>query len=151
MFGPLKAAYRDQVERFCRGGVNTIGKQHFTYLYSSAREKTLTKKIILAGWRGKLDISILTESSQICRSPHIELTDVKADNVREESCPQYEPLRTPLTPKSPEALTLLLNMIKKVSDDETSRQYKWRLQQKVNNAAQIFLAKNALLEDRNRF
>lgn len=55
VFGPLKAAYRDQVERFCRGA-NTVGKQHFTYLYSPARERTLTKKNILAGWRGKLNI-----------------------------------------------------------------------------------------------
>ena len=53
VFGPLKAAYRDQVERFCQGGVNTVGKQHFTYLYSPAREKALTKKNILAGWKGK--------------------------------------------------------------------------------------------------
>lgn len=53
VFGPLKAAYRDQVERFCQGGVNSVGKQHFTYLYSPAREKALTKKNILAGWRGK--------------------------------------------------------------------------------------------------
>lgn len=42
-------------------------------------------------------------------------------------------------------------MIKQVPDDEMSRQHKQRLQQKVNNAAQLFLAKNALLEDRNRF
>ena len=53
VFGPLKAANRDQVERFCQGGVNTLGKQHFTYLYSPAREKAFSKKNILAGWRGK--------------------------------------------------------------------------------------------------
>ncbi|KAL2047833.1 hypothetical protein ABVK25_011288 [Lepraria finkii] len=41
-------------------------------------------------------------------------------------------------------------MIKQVSDDETSRQHKQRLQKKVKNAAQIFLAKNALFKDRNR-
>jgi len=42
-------------------------------------------------------------------------------------------------------------MIKQVPDDEMSRQRKQGLQQKVNNAAQVFLAKNALLEDQNRF
>ncbi|KAF2786345.1 hypothetical protein K505DRAFT_412019 [Melanomma pulvis-pyrius CBS 109.77] len=47
-FGPLKAAYRDQVERMERGRVGTIGKQHFTYLYSPARERALTKRNILA-------------------------------------------------------------------------------------------------------
>src|SRR5271170_968547 len=38
VFAPLKASSRDQVERLERGGVGTIGKQHFTYLYSPARE-----------------------------------------------------------------------------------------------------------------
>ena len=52
VFSPLKTAYREQVERMERGGVNTIGKQHFTYLYSPARERAMTKRNILAGWRG---------------------------------------------------------------------------------------------------
>ena len=82
--------------------------------------------------------------------PPIE-ADSKADDVREEYYPQYEALRMPITPASPGALTRLLNIIKQVPDDEISRQHKQRLQQKVSNAAQLFLAKNALLEDRNRF
>lgn len=49
VFAPLKAAYCDQVERLERGGIGTIGKQHFTYLYSPARERALTKRNILAG------------------------------------------------------------------------------------------------------
>jgi hypothetical protein len=32
VFSPLKTAYRDQVDRLERGGVGTIGKQHFAYL-----------------------------------------------------------------------------------------------------------------------
>ena len=50
VFGPLKTAYRDQVERFYRGGANTVGKEHFTSLYSPAREKALTRRNITAGW-----------------------------------------------------------------------------------------------------
>ncbi|KAK2668016.1 DDE superfamily endonuclease domain [Fusarium oxysporum f. sp. vasinfectum] len=50
VFAPLKAAYRDLAEQLERGGVNTIGKGHFTSLYSPAREKAFTKKNILAGW-----------------------------------------------------------------------------------------------------
>jgi hypothetical protein len=42
--------YRDQVERLERGGVNTIGKQHFTSLYKPARERALTLKNIKAGF-----------------------------------------------------------------------------------------------------
>src|SRR5439155_22874582 len=50
VFGPLKAAYRDQVERLERGCVGTIGKEHFTYLYSPARNQALTSRNIRAGW-----------------------------------------------------------------------------------------------------
>jgi DDE superfamily endonuclease len=50
VFGLLKAAYRDEVERLYRGGANTVGKQHFTSLYSPAREKALTPRNIKAGW-----------------------------------------------------------------------------------------------------
>jgi len=32
VFGPPKAAYRDQVERLYRGGANTVSKEHFTSL-----------------------------------------------------------------------------------------------------------------------
>ncbi|OCL04245.1 hypothetical protein AOQ84DRAFT_380786 [Glonium stellatum] len=41
-------------------------------------------------------------------------------------------------------------MIKHVPSDEASSQRKKRLQQKVSNAAQTFLAKNALLRDQNK-
>ncbi|KAF4943763.1 hypothetical protein FGADI_13185 [Fusarium gaditjirri] len=51
VFAPLQAAYRDLAEQLERGGVNTIGKGHFTSLYSPAREKAFTKKNILAGNR----------------------------------------------------------------------------------------------------
>ena len=51
VFTLLKAAYRDQVEQLERGGIGTIGKQHFTYLYNSARERAFTKRNILAGWK----------------------------------------------------------------------------------------------------
>ena len=50
VFGPLKAAYREEVERLYRGGADTVGKQHFTSLYSPARERSLTPRNIKAGW-----------------------------------------------------------------------------------------------------
>jgi hypothetical protein len=49
IFASLKGAYRDEVERLFHGGANTVGKQHFTSLYSHAREKAFTKRNILAG------------------------------------------------------------------------------------------------------
>ena len=50
VFGPLKAAYRDQVERLERGGVGTVGKEHFTYLYQPARDMALTSRNRRSGW-----------------------------------------------------------------------------------------------------
>jgi hypothetical protein len=42
VFAALKAAYRNKVERLERGGINAIGKEHFTSLYSYARSKAFT-------------------------------------------------------------------------------------------------------------
>ncbi|KAF1830979.1 hypothetical protein BDW02DRAFT_572451 [Decorospora gaudefroyi] len=50
VFASLKAAYREQVERLEQGGVNTIGKEHFTSLFSPARAKAFTAKNIKAGF-----------------------------------------------------------------------------------------------------
>jgi DDE superfamily endonuclease len=44
VFGPLKAAYREEVERLYRGGADTVGKQHFTSLWSCTREVVHTPK-----------------------------------------------------------------------------------------------------------
>jgi hypothetical protein len=50
VFAPLKAAYRDKVERLFRGGVNTVGKEHFTLLYSPTRHKAFSKRNITSAW-----------------------------------------------------------------------------------------------------
>jgi hypothetical protein len=44
----LKAAYRDEADRLFQGGANTVGKKHFTSLYSLAKEKAFTKRNITA-------------------------------------------------------------------------------------------------------
>ncbi|ERF70889.1 hypothetical protein EPUS_02411 [Endocarpon pusillum Z07020] len=51
VFGPLKAAYREQVEQLFRGGANTVGKQHFTLLYDRARTTAFTSENIKSAWR----------------------------------------------------------------------------------------------------
>jgi hypothetical protein len=48
VFAPLKAAYRDEAKRLFQGGINIVGKQHFTSLYSPIREKAFTKRNITA-------------------------------------------------------------------------------------------------------
>jgi hypothetical protein len=50
VFGPLKTAYRDEVERRYRGGLTNVNKEHFTAIWSRAREAGITTKNILAGW-----------------------------------------------------------------------------------------------------
>jgi hypothetical protein len=50
VFAPLKTACREQVERLERGGVYSIGKEHFVALYSHARVRAFTSKNIKAGF-----------------------------------------------------------------------------------------------------
>jgi len=142
-FGPLKAAYREQVERMDRRGVGTISKQHFTYLYKPAREAALTKRNILSAWRGSglfpfNPERVLTDTPK----PPAKLTIPRAESVESQ---QYESMPTPATPVSAESLASLLNMIKLIPNDDAKR--KEKLQQKVSNAALTLLAKNALLQD----
>jgi hypothetical protein len=50
VFSSLKTAYCELAESLDRGGVGSIGKQHFTYLYSRARNEAFTRRNILSGW-----------------------------------------------------------------------------------------------------
>ena len=46
VFGPLQTAYREEMEQLHRGGANTVGKEHLTLLYSSARDSAFTPRNI---------------------------------------------------------------------------------------------------------
>jgi hypothetical protein len=50
VFAHLKAVYRDEVERLFQGGVKTVGKEHFTLLYSPARDQAFSKRNITNAW-----------------------------------------------------------------------------------------------------
>ena len=50
-FGPLKIAYREEVEWLYRGGANHIGKPYFTLLYDRVRQKAFTTRNIRSGWK----------------------------------------------------------------------------------------------------
>ncbi|KAI1532887.1 DDE-1 domain containing protein [Pyrenophora tritici-repentis] len=152
VFGPLKTAYREQVERMELGGVNTVGKQHFTYLYGPARGRAFTKRNILGAWRGSglFPFNPNRVLAEIPKPP-TDLTISTADEPRINLRPDYEALPTPATPVSGETLISLLDMIKHAPNDEANSQHKARLQQKVANAAQTYLAKIALLSNRNQF
>jgi DDE superfamily endonuclease len=43
VFGLLKTAYCEEVEKLYRGGSDIISKQHFTLLYNHARQKAFSQ------------------------------------------------------------------------------------------------------------
>lgn len=155
VFAPLKTAYRDQVERLNRGGIDAIGKEHFTYLYAPAREKALTKRNILAGWAATGLFPFNPE--RVLRNtpkPPPELTISTGDHITGYH-PRAEALVTPVTPVTPvttEGVMLLHSLIKEDVGvlDERSRQRLQRRVQKLASAAQISFAKQHLLQDHNR-
>ena len=154
VFGPLKAAYRNQVERLERGGVNTIGKEHFTSLYSPARKRALTEKNIRAGW-AKSGLFPFNPDRVLRDTPKpvAALTVPKACEVDAGPCPQGEVVQTPVTPVTTEALIPLQDLINQDAHalDEMSKRRLQRHIQKLVNAAQISFAERALQRDQIRF
>jgi hypothetical protein len=127
VFGPLKTAYREQVEQLYHSGVTTINKEHFTSLYSPARTKALTKKNILAGW-AKAGLFPYNPDRVLRTITKLEISvpDHTATEVSRQ-CPQNEVVQTPATPATPtssEELVLLLDQIKLEPHDEVSKQRK---------------------------
>jgi hypothetical protein len=132
--------YRDQVERLNRGGVETVGKEHFTYLYGPARERAMTKRNIRAGWAA---------TGLFPFNPERVLRDIPKPSAAlvipgiadvAGACPSAEVSRTPVTPATPvttEALTMLHDMIKHDTQalDKASRQRMQRRLQKLASAA----------------
>ena len=125
-FTPLKAAYRDQVDRLEQGGVNTIGKEHFTSLYSPVREKAFTPKNIKAGFAASGLFPF--NPDRVLRSmpaPPAEPAIPRADEVKVGFRRQDVEPQTPVTPVSAEAFISLQNLIIQRyahALDETSKQ-----------------------------
>ena len=155
VFAPLKSAYRERVERLERGGVNTIGKEHFTSLHSPARETAFTYKNIKAGFAACELVPF--NPDRVLKGvpkPPPEPTILKANEVDVGPCLQNEILRTPVTPMSAEALVSLQNLIIKQDAyalDEPSKQNLQGHVQKLANATQMSLAKGAFQQDQIRF
>ena len=154
VFAPLKTAYRDQVERLNRGGVDTIGKEHFAYLYKPARDRAITKRNILAGWAAA-GLSPF-DPARVLRDmpkPPVEHNNAST-NVAPTSCPADEALHTPVTPVTVEGLIWLTDLIKQdtcaAASDEASRQRLQGRVQKLASAAKISFARQSLLQDHNR-
>jgi DDE superfamily endonuclease len=129
VFAPLKDAYREQADRLEQGGVNTIGKQHFTSLFSPARVIAFTPKNIKAGFAASGLFPF--NPDRVLRSmpkPLAKPAIPRADEVKVGSCRQDVELQTPETPVTPvsaEALMSLQNLIIQRDAhalDETSKQ-----------------------------
>jgi hypothetical protein len=100
VFAPLKEAYRAQVDRLERGGVNTIGKQHFTSLFGPARVTAFTPKNIKAGFAASGLFPF--NPDRVLRSmpmPPAAPTVPRADEMTVGSCPQNVELPIPETQK----------------------------------------------------
>ena len=149
IFGPLKTAYRDGVDRLNRGGIDTVNKQHFTSLYKPARETAMTRRNILAAWAATGLLPFNPE--RVLRhtpKPPAELTVPKANVVA--SCTPNQVAQTPLTPVTTDALTSLHNLIEQELIDP-SKHHVQRHIPKLASAAKISFAKQILLQDQNQF
>ncbi|KAF1817688.1 DDE-domain-containing protein [Dissoconium aciculare CBS 342.82] len=168
IFGPLKGAYRDQVERLKRGGIGTIGKEHFTMLYCHAREIAFTPRNIRAGWskaglfpfcpeRVFRDLPHRAAPPVIAESGNGDAAGQQDANIRTWSIPTIPSTPTiPMTPVTPvdlAGITALRDVIRRDVQDLDSGSHH-RLQkhvQKLSKAAEISFAEYALLERRNDF
>ena len=165
VFAPLKAAYRDKAERLYQGGASIVGKEHFTSLYTSARNKAFTRKNITAAWAASGLFPF--NPDRVLRStlkPPYQSNIAETDKVNLNSCSREKVLTpitpiapvmptTPMTPVSAEALTALHNLIKEDAHslDMTNIPRLQKYVQKLANAAHISFAERTLLYDHNEF
>ena len=146
VFGPLKGAYRDEAEKLYQEGANTVGKKHFTALYSTAREKAFTPHSIRAGW-GRSGLYPFNPDRVLrnIRKSSAEITIPKADNVNVESRSQDKTIQTPITVDAFRSLCGLVERDNHALNGES----KLRLE-KLLNAAQVSFVERALLENENQ-
>ncbi|KAI2475622.1 hypothetical protein Ptr902_12947 [Pyrenophora tritici-repentis] len=141
-----------KAERLEQGGVNTIGKEHFTSLYKPARERAFTLKNIKAGFAASGLFPFNPE--RVLRTvpkPPAELTLAVTNEV---PCQEYESPQTPVTPVSAEGLISLQDMILRKDAhalDETSKQSLERHVLMFAKAAQLSLTKGALQQNQIQF
>jgi hypothetical protein len=150
IFGPLKTAYREEVERLYRGGSNMIGKQHFTLLYDRARRKALNPRNIVSGW-SKTGLRPFNPERVLrdIQKPEPDIDPVPARI--EKLCDSIHPLvETPETPKTAEKLMSLRMRIEKsiAQSGEIDAPCKSYIQ-KLANAAENAFADRAILLDEN--
>ena len=153
VFGPLKEAYREQVERLERGCVGTIGKEHFISLYCPTRKKALDSRTIRSGW-AKAGLFPLNPD-KVLRDLPKPATHLTAPLSNVASSGSHAQSRT-TTPQTPMTLVLagrvvaLHNLIKEDAHmlDESQKQRLQKHVQKLANATHLSFAERALLLNR---
>lgn len=156
VFAALKAAYRDEVDRLGRGGVDTIGKEHFTSLYSPARAQAFTERNITSAWAATGLFPFNPDRVLGCiPRPPAQLAIPKAAGAAGASA-QVEVAQaivTPITLLTTEDVQSLFNRIKQDVDtlDEPSKRGLLRLAQMMAKATRVAFAERSLLQDHNRF
>ncbi|KAH4330485.1 hypothetical protein HBH98_256180 [Parastagonospora nodorum] len=148
IFGPLKTAYREQVERLERGGVNAIGKEHFTSLYKPARERAFTPKNIKAGFAASGLFPF--NPDRVLRTVPKPPAELTLTTNNEAPCQEDAEPQTPITPVSADDLMSLQNLILEKDAhtlDETSKQNLRRHLLKLAKATQSSLTKSALQQN----
>jgi len=104
----LKAAYCDKADRLFHRGANTVSEQHFTSLYSPAREKAFVKRNIIARWAAySLFLFNLDRVLRVTPKPPTQSTIPRADEIKVGLCYQDEVPQTPMKPVSAEGLASL--------------------------------------------
>jgi hypothetical protein len=148
VFGPLKTAYREQVELLYRRGADVIGKQHFTQLYSGARTAAMTARNIHSGW-SKAGL-FPHNPERVLRTLKQPPPDARPDfPSRAPPAPVPDAHQTPLTtPTSAHGLGAMrqtLDQIISALDNDAKPHM-----QKIFNAAERSLAHCTLLQDENQ-
>jgi hypothetical protein len=142
VFGPLKTAYRERVEELYRGGANTVGKQHFTFLYSQARCAAFTSRNIKSAWAkaglylwnpDRVLRDIQEPPSQEAQSKYA--IDIAADD---------KPLQTPVTAENLASLVRIIEQNMPAPDD-----YSQQCLRKLANAAERVITARDLLFKEN--
>ena len=146
VFGPLKAAYRDQVERLYRGGANTVGKPHFTLLYGQARQVAFTPRNIKAAW-AKTGLHPFNPD-RVLRETHKPPTAESLAQVETVVSDLRSPNSLLPTPVNAEGFQALRQKVEQHSQ-HLDNVGKHRLQ-KLANAAEKAIADRVLLVEENR-
>jgi hypothetical protein len=151
VFAPLKAAYCKQAKRLERGSVNTIGKEHFTFLYSRARGEAFTPRNIKASFAASgLLLFNLERVLRDMPKPSAKLTITTANEGGIAINLEDEAVQTPVTLVLVKGLALLQDLIIKQDANALDKLSKQRLQRrlyKFSKAAQLSFAKGTLQQN----